>query len=122
MTEDELRQYLEDNGYPKHIVSAGRMGLIGRWREFVEEVESGYRYGLEDYRNDLDLRAIIALAGLDQEEAVKKSDEQLDHLLTAKDTRVWESMDSDPFWDFGYPRNATGDLLRDLKSEHLTDA
>ncbi len=67
MTDEEMAAYLRENGYPEHIVRAGRAGLIDRWGKFVAEVERGYRFGLEDYRNDLDLRGIIAMLGLDAE-------------------------------------------------------
>ena len=63
MSDPDLENYLRDNGYPEHIVRDGRPGLIARWRKFVEQVEKGYAFGLEDYRNDLDVRAIIELAG-----------------------------------------------------------
>ena len=119
MTDAEIQEYLQDNGYPEHIWRAGRDGLVARWRKFVEEVERGYRFGLEDYRNDLDLRAILSLAGLDAE--ARADDERLRRLLTATDKRVWESSPGDPFWDFGYPKNASGELLEDLKAEALTD-
>ncbi len=65
MTDEQMVAYLRDNGYPEHVVRAGRAGLIDRWRKFVESVERGYKLGLEDYRNDLDLRGIIAMVGLD---------------------------------------------------------
>ena len=65
MTDEEMAAYLRENGYPEHIVRAGRAGLIERWAKFVAEVERGYKFGLEDYRNDLDLRGIIAMLGLD---------------------------------------------------------
>jgi hypothetical protein len=29
-------------------------------------------------------------------------------------------MAGEPFWDFGYPRNASGDLIRDLTAAGLT--
>jgi hypothetical protein len=119
MTDAEIRAYLEDNGYPRHVVAAGREGLLRRWRQFVEEVESGYRFGLEDYRNDLDMRGILAQLGLDAE--VAESDERFERMLTARDRRVWESIAGDPFWDFGYPRNASADLLRDLRAAGLAD-
>src|SRR5665213_2250029 len=60
MTDEEMAAYLRENGYPEHVVRAGRAGLIERWAKFVAEVERGYRFGLEDYRNDLDLRGIVA--------------------------------------------------------------
>jgi len=115
MTDEQITEYLRTNGYPEHLVRAGRAGLIDRWVRFVEEVEQGYKLGLEDYRNDLDLRGIIAL--LDLDEAVQQTDRRFESLLTNRTTRVWESNADDPFWDFGYPANASGQLLEDLKNE-----
>ena len=113
MTVDE---YLRENGYPEHVVREGRAGLVRKWRAFVEQVERGYSLGLEDYRNDLDVRAILAMAGAEDDE-IFALDERLKKLLTACHQRVWESASSEPFWDFGYPRNAGPDLLEDLQNE-----
>jgi hypothetical protein len=117
MNDDELRQYLADNGYPRHIVEGGSEGLIRRWREFVAEVERGYEYSLEDYRNDLDLRGVIALLGLDHD--VADADKRLSSMLVHPEVRVWDSASLHPFWDFGYPRNASGQLLKDLRAAGL---
>jgi hypothetical protein len=117
MTDAEVRNYLQENGYPEHVVRGGRAGLLRRWREFVAEVENGYSLHLEDYRNDLDLRAIIRLTGLEAEAA--DADARFEKMLTARHIRVWESAPGDPFWDFGYPKNAGPDLIADLKSEGL---
>ena len=119
MTDPEIQSYLEENGYPRHLVAGGREGLIRRWRDFVQEVEQGYRFGLEDYRNDLDVRGIIATLGLDAE--VSEYDRRFEEILTGRDQRVWESVDGDRFWDFGYPRNASAQLLRDLRSAGLAE-
>jgi len=118
MTEAQVRHYLSENGYPEHIVREGRAGLIRRWREFVEHVERGYPLGIEDYRNDLDVRGIIALAKADDAE-VYLLDERLRKLLTDTGVRVWESGPANAFWDFGYPRNAGSDLIEDLRNEKL---
>jgi hypothetical protein len=117
MTDDEMTAYLRENGYPEHVIRAGRKGLIDRWGKFVSEVERGYRFGLEDYRNDLDLRGIIAMLGLDAE--VSDLDRRFEALLNHRDKRVWESSAADPFWDFGYPSNAGPELLEDIKREGL---
>lgn len=117
MTDQEMAAYLRENGYPEHIIRAGRAGLIDRWRKFVESVERGYKLGLEDYRNDLDLRGIIAMLGLDSE--VSDLDRRFEAMLISRDKRLWESSAGNPFWDYGYPGNATGVLLDDLKSEGL---
>ena len=113
-----VEEYLRENGYPEHVVREGRAGLVRKWREFVEQVERGYSLGLEDYRNDLDVRAILAQAGAEDAE-VHALDERLKKLLIAVDQRVWESAPGEPFWDFGYPRNAGPDLLEDLRAEEL---
>jgi len=114
MTDEEVRQFLEDNGYPAHVVEGGREYLVRRYREFVDEVERGYDFGIHEYRHDLDLRGVIALLDLDREVAAE--DERLAAMLTGTDTRVWESGAGSPFWDFGYPRNARGRLLSDLRA------
>jgi hypothetical protein len=118
LKESEVQDYLRENGYPEHIASAGRAGLVQRWRKFVEQVERGYRLGIEDYRNDLDIRGILRLAEAEDAE-VLALDARLAALLTDTSVRVWESAPGDPFWDFGYPRNAVGDLLDDLRGEKL---
>jgi hypothetical protein len=118
MTDAQVRRYLSENGYPQHLVREGRPGLVRRWREFIEQVERGYSLGIEDYRNDLDVRGIISLAKADDAE-VHALDEQLRKLLTATDKRVWESGPDDAFWDFGYPNNAGPNLLDDLRREKL---
>jgi|SRR5581483_4426752 len=118
MTDEEMAEYLRDNGYPEHVVRAGRAGLIERYGKFVAEVEQGYRFGLEDYRNDLDLRGIIALLGLDDQ--VEDLDRRLKAMLTHTEKRVWESAPDDPFWDYGFPNSTGTRFLRDLENEGLT--
>jgi hypothetical protein len=117
MTDQEMANYLRENGYPEHVVRAGRAGLIERWRKFVAEVERGYKLGLEDYRNDLDLRGIIAMLGLDDQ--VGEVDRRFEAVLIERDKRVWESSAANPFWDFGYPRNAGSEFMEDIKKEGL---
>ena len=119
MTDAEIRDYLRDNGYPSHIIRGGREGLIRRWRQFVTEVEQGYEFGLEDYRNDLDIRGILELIGLG--DAVAEADDRFQALLAGTEHRVWESASGNPWWDYGYPRNASGALRQDLRSAGLLE-
>lgn len=114
MTDEEIQQYLEDNGYPEHIVRGGREYLIKRYRDFVDEVEHGYQWGLHEYRHDLDIRGVIAVLELDGE--VAEADQRLAGMLVETERRIWESLPGEPFWDFGCPANARGKLLRDLRS------
>jgi predicted ATPase len=117
MTEEQIQDYLRENGYPEYIVRAGKEGLVERYRKFVEEVEQGYRLSIFDYRNDLDIRGMLGMLGV--EDDIAAEDDRLRRMLTAPDKRVWESMDGDPWWDFGYPKNASGTLLEDLRNEKL---
>jgi hypothetical protein len=117
MTDQEITDYLRENGYPEHIVRAGPTGLINRWRKFVEDVERGYKSGLEDYRKELDIRGILAMFELDND--VVELDRRFEATLIATDKRLWESSPADPFWDFGYPRNAGSTLLEDITKEGL---
>ena len=119
MEEAEIQQYLDDNGYPPHIVAGGAAGLVKRFREFVSEVESGYAYSLHDYRNDLDIRGLIHMFGLDSE--VEAEDQRLNAVLTDRDQRVWESGAGEAYWDFGYPRNAGRWLMKELKAAGLVE-
>jgi hypothetical protein len=118
MTHDRVKKFLAANGYPQHLVRGGEAGLVRRWREFVEQVETGYKVGLEDYRNDLDIRAILQAAGAETAE-VLELDARLKKMLTAKKTRVWKGGKGDEFWNFGYPKNASGDLLEGLQEEGI---
>ena len=118
MTDQEMIDYLRENGYPEHVVRAGPVGLIDRWRKFVEEVERGYKSGLEDYRKELDIRGILAMFSLDDK--VRDLDQRFEATLIARDKRLWESSPADPSWDFGYPRNAGETMLEDIRKEGLT--
>src|SRR6202453_1153163 len=89
MTDEEMAAYLRENGYPEHVVRAGRAGLIERWAKFVAQAEHGYKLGLEDYRHTRDLRGIIAMLGLDAE--VGQLDRRFEALLIHRDKRLWES-------------------------------
>jgi len=117
MTDEEITGYLDDNGYPPHVVAGGKAGLIRRWKEFVAEVEAGYSHNLHNYRNDLDIRGLLHLFQLDDE--VAEADARFEEMLVHPEVRVWESAPDAPFWDFGYPRNAGFALLRDLRSQGL---
>ena len=119
MTEEDLVDYLEGSGYPEHLVRGGSKGLIARYKAFVEEVERGYPYRLDDYRRDLDVRGVIETVGLAEE--VREEDARLEVMLIEREVRVWESLPGNPSWDFGFPRNASKELLRGLKSAGLLD-
>jgi hypothetical protein len=115
---DAVRRKLIARGVADYIVREGGEGLIRRWNEFVAQVEKGYALGIDDYRNDLDIRNLIAVTGLDY--AVRDADERLQGLLAEARRPVWESDVPNAFWVRGYPRNASGQLREDLvQSENI---
>jgi len=117
MTDEQIEASLRDNGYPEKFWRGGRQNLILRWREFVADVEQGYTLSFYDYCGELDIRAIIESCEMGPD--VQAEDARLKAMLINTTTRVWDSGVPDAFWDFGYPRNAEGDLLEDLKADGL---
>jgi hypothetical protein len=112
--DDPIRAKLRARGAADYIIREGAEGLLARWREFVDAVESGYRFGLDDYRNDLDIRSLIGAVGLSPE--VADEDARLRQLLKPVEEPIWSSDAPDAFWVKGYPRNASGELLSDLRA------
>ena len=122
MTDEQIKKYLKDRGCPEFVWSAGREGLIQRWQDFVAEVEKGYcpKCMIEEYWNDLDTRELIHAIGRDVE--VKDVDEKFAAMLTAREIKHWHKdrrTDYD-FWNYGYPKNASGYFLEDVERHFLT--
>ena len=107
---------LAARGVSPRILEGGAEGLLARWTAFVSEAAAGYSFGLEDYRNDLDLRTLIAHAGLSDLAAV---DDQRFRDLLQGDAPVWSSDAPDAWWTRGYPSNSGPVLLQDLRAEGL---
>lgn len=119
---DAIRERLRARGAAEHVVRGGAGYLISRWREFVDEIESRgcENCVLEEYFNDLDIRTLIHAAGLDAEVAAE--DTKFRALLIHTDRRLWESDAPDPFWIYGYPQTARGQLLEDLRAAGFADS
>ena len=116
-TDAEVSAALAARGVPRHVIEAGAQGLISRWRTFVNQVEAGYPLGLEEYRNDLDLRTLIGVTGLAHR--VRHEDARLQAALTSRETEIWSSDAPDPWWTHGYPAHPGPLLLEDLRAEGI---
>jgi len=114
-SDEEVRAVLRDRGAAPHLIRGGPKALIERWRSFVAQVERGYPLGIEDYRNDLDLRTLIEVAGIASQ--VEEDDLRLRRILTGTDRAIWSSDVPQAFWVMGYPSNASGQLREDLRAE-----
>ncbi len=116
LMEKQAAELLAARGVSARLLEGGAAGLLAEWTAFVDAVEAGYSFGLDDYRNDLDLRTLIAVAGL--AELAAEDDERLRELLDG-DAAVWSSDVADAWWTRGYPRNAGPILLEDLRADGL---
>jgi hypothetical protein len=116
-TEKQVADILVSRGVPSRLVDGGAASLLAAWAAFVEQAEVGYSFGLDDYRNDLDLRSLICLTGLDA--AAVNDDARFRNLLTRTDLEVWSSDAQGAWWTFGYPANSGSDLLEDLRAEGI---
>ena len=112
--DESVRAFLRERGAAAHVIDGGARYLIAGWRHFVHQVETGYPLGLEDYRNDLDIRSLIEQTGLAAQ--VADEDHRFQALLTRTDLEIWSSDVPGAYWVRGYPANASGTLLADLKA------
>lgn len=117
MTEEQIKKYLRNRGCPRTIWEGGSEYLEVQWKKFVTEVENGYCPNclIEEYCNDLDTRELIHDIGHDNE--VKEWDERFSAMLTSKHIKHWRTdrNSSYDFWNYGYPKNATGFFYEDVK-------
>src|SRR2546425_741669 len=88
LSEREVMEKLRERGVADHVIQGGAARLVAEWQRFVSQVEQGYPLGLDDYRNDLDLRELIAWVGLEPEVAAE--DERLRNALTDSGQEIWE--------------------------------
>ncbi len=59
---DHARAFLRERGCPDHVVDGGLAGLVASWEKFAAGLADGYGMDLDEYRNDLDVRQILAEA------------------------------------------------------------
>ncbi len=112
--QEEVRRRLRQRGAADHVVRGGAEYLISQWRDLIGRLEAGCpTCTLEEYFNGLDVRTLIHVAGLDAR--VANEDARFRSLLTGTDRRIWESDAPDPFWIYGYPKTAAGQLLEYLQ-------
>ena len=116
MAEASAKEYLKARGCPQFVWEGGGQGLIKSWGDFVTEVEQGYcpDCSMDEYWNDLSIRELIHAIGWDAD--ARQADERFASLLTAttvKHCHTDRKSDYD-FWNYGYPKNATGFFLQEV--------
>lgn len=125
---DPVRAFLENRGCPEDVVSGGLEGLVAEWERAVQQVETGYPLGLDDYLNDLDGRQLLEDAldvASEIERAatvarVKSADARMRRAVRLVNECLWGARVADQegwsadrnWWYFGVPMNP-GPILRD---------
>ncbi len=121
MTEAQIKEYLKNRGLPEHIWKRGSQVILQRWKDFVAEIEKGYSPNcfIDEYWNDLDKRELIHEIGCDDK--VREADERFRAMLTANNIKhhYRERNSEYDFWNYGYPKNATGFFYEQIKHHIL---
>lgn len=73
ITHDAVREMLKERKAAEHVVDGGLEGLVERWEATVKAAQKGYALGLDEWRNDVDGRHLIAAAMEIAPPAQKKS-------------------------------------------------
>lgn len=124
MTEEQVKIYLKEKGWPKNVWQGGREKLIQRWKDFVTDIgknECTRNWLIDDYWISLETRELIHDIGSD--ENVKEEDERFRGILTATNIKhYYRERDSNyDFWNYGYPKNATGFFYEQIKCHILNE-
>ena len=59
MSADLVAEYLKNRGAAEHVVKSGLGGLVRSWERTVDEIDTGYKWGHEEWLNDLDVRTLV---------------------------------------------------------------
>lgn len=127
---DPVATWLRERGCSEQVVAGSLEGLLSSWERFVESVAEGYRFTLDDYLNDLDVRDLItgALAVAAERDAVgagaglARADARMRALVVPAGGCLWGEMVAEDegwtpethWWYFTRPRNPGPDLALDL--------
>jgi hypothetical protein len=124
-----VEQLRTAHGWADHITGDR---LLRSWAQFVEGVERGYDFGIEEYSNDLDVRRllddVLAASSPNLRAALEAWAKPLDALFYAAtfeaDAGSPSSASPDPSWRWHrrVPRHPGDDLFDDLASLGLVKA
>lgn len=97
--DDPIRKYCLQKGYAQHVVNGGLDYLITKWEYIAMRMASGYRFGIDDFRNNMDIRRILgevlSVVTHEQREAtgprLKKADELFIESTVESPECIWGS-------------------------------
>ncbi len=130
ITHDAVRELLKERKAAEHVVRGGMEGLVDAWETTVKSAQKGYTRGLDDWRNEVDARNLLAAAMEVAHPAQKKS---MKLRLDAADAKFWKACESTDacvwgvgnaeretwtatkeWWYFLVPKKAGDTLSKDL--------
>jgi len=130
ITHDAVRELLKERKAADHVVKGGLEGLVDGWETTVKTAQKGYTLGLDEWRNEVDARNILAAAMEVAHPAQKKS---MKLRLDAADAKFWKACEScdgsvwgaaqaerekwtatKEWWYFLAPKKAGDELTSDL--------
>ena len=56
---DPVRELLKKHGASEPVVRGGLEGLVVKWEKTANDVAGGYKFDLDNYLNDVDVRQLI---------------------------------------------------------------
>ena len=129
-TVDPVQTLLRARGCSERIVEGGVVGLVEDWEAVVAAVAGGYKLGLDDWLNDMDVRQILAdalaMAGTTAPKKlvtrINAADAKLKELAVPAGRCLWGdglakrngwTLEKN-WWYFTRPREAAPELLKDL--------
>ncbi len=129
-TDERVDRYLTGSGAGTHLLGLGMDGLIARWEAIADEVAAGYRLGLDDYLNDLDLRQILdgAVAAVAETRGpllarLRSADARFRAATRPVDDSLWGAAAPGDrhrtWWYFRVPLRASGEMAEDLAARDI---
>lgn len=91
ITHDAVRELLKERKAAEHVVRGGMEGLVDAFEATVKSAQKGYTLGLENWRNEVDARHLLAAAMEIAHPGQKKS---MKLRLDAADAKFWKACES----------------------------
>jgi len=127
---DKVADALRARGVSERVLAGGLAGLVASWERFAHELERGYGAGLDEWRNDVDVRDILdealRAASGDERRAlarrVRLADARVRKLLVPAGHCVWGAKNAAKhgwnagrqWWYFLEPKTKNAELAREL--------
>jgi hypothetical protein len=127
---NKVADALRARGVSERVLAGGLAGLVASWERFATELERGYAGGLDEWRNDVDVRDILdealRAASADERRALRRrariADARVRKLLVQSGRCLWGAQNAashgwNPgrqWWYFLEPKTKNAELAREI--------